>query len=159
MIALGRYRILGVEPSVVAILSMAIGAGFTALSEELVFRGYLVRILQGRSQAFIAVVTALLFVALHLPRWGEPMPYFIGLFFKGLFYAILVLKSSSIWAAIGHHWAWNFTYFLFFGYEQIFSITTVAPVGGSVSLWVAVGLAPTAPLVGRLLVADNQGAG
>ncbi|HLN61467.1 MAG TPA: CPBP family intramembrane glutamic endopeptidase [Symbiobacteriaceae bacterium] len=98
-----------------ALLPVAVGTLFIALSEELVFRGYLMRILGDRAPAAIAVVSALLFVALHLKHWGEPPVYWIGLFVKGLFYAIPVLATRSVWFGIGHHWGWNFVHFLLFG--------------------------------------------
>lgn len=135
---------------------------FIALSEELVFRGYLVRILDGQPRWLVAVVSALGFVALHLPHWGSSWEYWLSLFFKGLFYVIPVLVTRSLWFGVGHHWTWNFGYFMLFGGVVGVTATPVAgynPLADFVYLGVSALMALSAPLISLLLVRQSPSGG
>lgn len=143
---------------VTAALSVLVATAFIALSEELVFRGYLVRILDGQRRSVVAVVSALGFVALHLPHLGAPPQYWLSLFFKGLFYVIPVLVTRSLWFGVGHHWLWNFGYFMLFGGVVGVSATPTPDynrLANFVYLGVSVLMALSAPLVSRLLTRDD----
>lgn len=132
---------------------------FIALSEEMVFRGYLVRILDGQARWVVAMVSALGFVALHLPHWGASWEYWLSLFFKGLFYVIPVLLTRSLWFGVGHHWTWNFGFFMLFGGVTGVRATPVAgynPLSDYVYLGVSALMALSAPFITRLLVRSDH---
>lgn len=69
------------------------------LIEEIFFRGFLLRTLANRiGNTFGSIITALIFALLHFP-WQSIIPVFI----LGLIINSLVIKTKSIWPAIGFH--------------------------------------------------------
>jgi len=75
----------------------------TAVAEELLFRGV---ILSGLLATFpertAIIVSALMFATLHL----SPLN-FIHTSAMGVVYAVLAIRSRSLWPSIGLHTAWN----------------------------------------------------
>lgn len=160
-VGLGQYQLSALPwPQVVAAaLSVAVATLFIALSEELPFRGYLVRILDGQPKALVAVVSAFCFVLLHLPHWNSPIQYWVSLFLKGLFYVIPVLATRSLWFGVGHHWAWNFGYFLVFGGVAGVKATELIGYNATADLvWLIVSglMAISAPFVARFLTRNDR---
>lgn len=156
-VALGEFHLVALpwQQVMTAGLSVLVATAFIALSEELVFRGYLVRLLDGRPAWLVALISALGFVALHLPHWNSPLQYWVSLFFKGLFYVIPVLTTRSLWFGVGHHWLWNFGYFMLFGGVVGVNATPVPgynPLSDFVYLGVSALMALSAPLISRTLV-------
>lgn len=69
------------------------------LVEEIFFRGFLLRTLANRIGDMPgSIITALIFALLHFP-WQSIIPVFI----LGLILNSLVIKTKSIWPAIGFH--------------------------------------------------------
>lgn len=98
--ALGDLR-YGVEWLVVSL--------FIGLTEELAFRGYLLRALE-RSLGFwpAAVFTCVLFAGLHGIDQGETPVGLIGLLAAGMVFCVAVKRTGSLWWAIGFHGAWDY---------------------------------------------------
>lgn len=156
-VALGEFHLstLPWQQVVMVAAAVLVATLFIALSEELVFRGYIVRILDGQARTVVAVISALGFVALHLPHWGAPLQYWLSLFLKGLFYVIPVLITRSLWFGVGHHWTWNFGYFMLFGGVVGVTATPMAgynPLSDYVYLGVSGLMALSAPFIAKLLV-------
>lgn len=85
-----------------------------ALSEELMFRGILLRALLGRLSAWPAVAAAsLAFGAIHLLNafgTGQPGPaavQAVAATMSGFVLAAIVLRTGSLAPAILYHWLWN----------------------------------------------------
>jgi len=80
----------------------------TAVTEELLFRGV---ILSGLLATFpertAIVVSALMFATLHL----SPLN-FVHTSVLGVVYALLTIRSCSLWPSIGLHAAWNIAFLL-----------------------------------------------
>ncbi|MEV4565486.1 CPBP family intramembrane glutamic endopeptidase [Nonomuraea sp. NPDC049419] len=82
-----------------------------AVTEELLFRGVLFRIVEERTGTVIAlVVSGLLFGAMHLINpnatlWGA----FAIALTAGVMLAAAYIATRSLWLPIGLHFAWNFT--------------------------------------------------
>lgn len=95
----------------------------TAITEETVFRGYLLTRLQKCIPNQILAVTTniLLFVVIHIPSiifvrstsWGDAFSYIFVLTVSTIGYTLIFLKTKSLSASIGMHTAWNFLSFLF----------------------------------------------
>lgn len=78
-----------------------------AVCEEVIWRGILLSSLQKYvSLHFAVIVTSIGFGLLHLAI-GMPMIVSLSFSFAGLYYALLVLKSKSIYPAIIHHYVIN----------------------------------------------------
>ncbi|MFI6817725.1 lysostaphin resistance A-like protein [Nonomuraea sp. NPDC050328] len=88
-----------------------------AVTEELLFRGVVFRIMEERTGTVIAlVVSMLLFGALHLVNanatlWGAFTIALTG----GAMLAAAYVATRSLWLPIGLHFAWNFTQAGIFG--------------------------------------------
>ncbi len=80
----------------------------TAAAEELLFRGV---ILSGLSATFpertAIIVSALMFATLHL----SPLN-FVHTSLMGVVYALLTVRTGSLWPSIGLHAAWNIAFLL-----------------------------------------------
>ena len=100
----------------VAILSML----FVAVSEETIFRGY---ILQNLEEAFgtgtAVIVSSILFGAFHLlnptaTEWAKyVIPFTITL--AGVMFAVAYLAHRSLWLPIALHFSWNICLYDIFG--------------------------------------------
>jgi membrane protease YdiL (CAAX protease family) len=86
------------------------------LFEEIVFRGFLLRLLQDADLGFWAadVVTATLFLGIHLPGWyfmGSPNLWngaaMLGIFLVGMVAGYAKQRSGSLWGAIVFHFVNN----------------------------------------------------
>lgn len=85
------------------------------LTEELLFRGVILRGLLGRFRPWVAVcLSAMLFSVMHFNPWQTIPPFFLGMIF-GWFY----LRTGSLWPCIAGHALNNF----------LFLIVTSAPFG------------------------------
>ncbi|MFI6518100.1 lysostaphin resistance A-like protein [Spirillospora sp. NPDC050679] len=88
-----------------------------AVTEELLFRGVVFRIMEERTGTVIAlVVSMLLFGAIHLVNanatlWGAFAIALTG----GAMLAAAYIATRSLWLPIGLHFAWNFTQVGIFG--------------------------------------------
>jgi membrane protease YdiL (CAAX protease family) len=97
-------------------------AGFTvffaavALNEELLMRGPLLTLL-GRAFGFwpAAIITSLIFMALHMGNPGETPLGLANVFLVGVALAWTRRRTGSLWLAIGFHAAWDFAQSYLFG--------------------------------------------
>jgi uncharacterized protein len=93
-----------------------------ALWEELAFRGYLFTICeQIRGRAFAVVMTSLLFGAAHIQNPSATLRPILLVTLAGVFLAIVLLATQSLYAAWLAHFAFNWTQAVVFH----------APVSGS----------------------------
>lgn len=82
-----------------------------ALSEETVFRGFLLSSLTQKTGALPAVaVTSALYALLYISNYGASPLNITESFIRGALYAFCVLRAGSLWGAIGIHAAWNFAF-------------------------------------------------
>lgn len=104
------YSIVGTNPARAALPALAV-AIFSGVSEEIVLRGVIFRLVERMTGSWIALVlSAILFGAMHL---GNPnATLFAGLAIAleaGVMLAALYMVTRRLWAVIGLHAAWNFT--------------------------------------------------
>ncbi|MGG0643065.1 CPBP family intramembrane glutamic endopeptidase [Sporosarcina gallistercoris] len=91
-----------------SVLPFAIGFAFlNAVLEELIWRGSMLSSLQRNVSTLYAVLTTSIgFGLLHISI-GIPVMISLIFSFAGLFYAIVVLKTKSIYPAIAFHFVIN----------------------------------------------------
>lgn len=88
-------------------------AGFTAFAEEIIFRGYVARVLKAHlSWKWIVLVICILFTLYHIPQWGLPLPYWIRYVVMGVVFTLPLILTKSLWLSIGIHFGGNFTYYV-----------------------------------------------
>lgn len=93
-----------------------LGLTMAPISEEIFFRGFLLRSFQGSMDFWRAnLLTAMAFVAIHWPYWLYSQGYHFGLlnlsvriFIIGILLGYLVHKSNSLWPGILAHILNNF---------------------------------------------------
>ncbi|MEO8582220.1 MAG: CPBP family intramembrane glutamic endopeptidase [Flavitalea sp.] len=80
-----------------------------AVSEELVFRGYILRNF-GKSfnQWLSLLITSVLFALVHISNPGIPVLGMINIFLGGLALGLAYMYSRNLWAPILFHFSWNF---------------------------------------------------
>ncbi|MDQ0270644.1 membrane protease YdiL (CAAX protease family) [Cytobacillus purgationiresistens] len=93
------------------------------ITEEIVFRGFLLRKLMDSYKFWIAnIITALLFVSIHFPIWFYKglfeFPYILGsiltAFVLGILFGFVYKKSKSLWSVIIIHSLYNLLVSLFY---------------------------------------------
>jgi membrane protease YdiL (CAAX protease family) len=88
----------------------------SSFSEEILFRGFILNQLRERASFRAAnLVTALLFVLIHLPNWlwtrgfqPQLLSDCVGIFVLACFLGYLLKKTDSLWACVAAHAANNF---------------------------------------------------
>jgi uncharacterized protein len=97
-------------------LSILVGVAVSPISEEILFRGFFLNRLN-ESLSFWAAnaISALLFMAVHMPYWvsrngfsPEIIKNLVNVFLLGCLFGWLMKKTNSLWTAIGAHIANNF---------------------------------------------------
>jgi membrane protease YdiL (CAAX protease family) len=79
-----------------------------SLAEDILTRGFLYRAARLRWQPWIFVLASSgLYVLNHIYRLGQGPTEWATLFCFGLAYATSVLRTGSLWLAVGLHWGWN----------------------------------------------------
>jgi membrane protease YdiL (CAAX protease family) len=95
----------------VALVSAAVVLG--PLTEELMYRGVLLRALEKRGKIFALIITSLVFAAVHLPGldtsqlWASAAVFLPPLFLLGLFLAWITQRTGRLGPAIFLHSGWN----------------------------------------------------
>ncbi|WP_432512846.1 CPBP family intramembrane glutamic endopeptidase [Kineococcus sp. SYSU DK001] len=109
MAVFGDYRIAGWGSASGAVALLGFSAA-AAVTEEVIFRGVLFRVLEGRLGSWLALVlTAALFGASHLLNphaslWGA-----VAITVEaGAMLAAAYVATRTLWLPIGLHFAWNF---------------------------------------------------
>ncbi|MDF2628589.1 MAG: Abortive infection protein [Symbiobacteriaceae bacterium] len=91
----------GVDSGTAVLMSLVflmVGPG-----EEFIFRGYVLRKLEAYGPAAAAIVSSLLFAAIHAP-FGRSSPLELtALFLHGYFFAVLAQRTNSIWPGVIIH--------------------------------------------------------
>lgn len=106
-----------------------------ATGEEVVVRGYILNNLCEKMNSSLAVlISSLAFGCLHLFNDHFTLIGFFNIILSGILMGILLVKSDTISAPIGLHWAWNFIQgpvagFNVSGHEVtgVFHVETLAP--------------------------------
>jgi CAAX protease family protein len=91
-----------------------VGGGALVVQEELLLRGYALRTLEMTFNRSVGVVaTALLFGLFHLGRAQVSVPAVLNIFLMGCLLALVCVRTGSLWSAIGLHFGWNSSLYLF----------------------------------------------
>jgi len=114
-VQLGPFDLHGLEGPL-WLTGFAVLFGLVALTEELMMRGPLLTLF---SRAFgfwpAAVISSLIFMALHMANKGESPIGLVNVFLVGMALAWTRLRTGSLWLAIGFHAAWDFAQSYLFG--------------------------------------------
>ncbi|MGY4397018.1 membrane protease YdiL (CAAX protease family) [Sphingomonas sp. UYAg733] len=106
----GGYRVIGTNPASVMlpVLAISITSGVT---EEIVLRGIIFRILESWLGSWIALaISASIFGAGHIFNPNATLVASVAITLEaGIMLAALYMITRRLWAAIGLHFAWNFT--------------------------------------------------
>ncbi|WP_396021192.1 lysostaphin resistance A-like protein [Bacillus sp. S/N-304-OC-R1] len=110
---LGGFEVGGIPAISQIALAAAINLFTTfyiALTEEVIFRGFVFSSLREEHSMFISIVFSMfLFILFHLPKWESLLssPYLFHLIASGIVFTLIYIKSTTLWHSIGLHWGWN----------------------------------------------------
>lgn len=109
LMLLGMYRIEGLNPLAFMIPAAAMAVK-SAVFEELLFRGVLLRSVEAMAGSWIAIiVSSLVFGLIHLFNPDATLAGAIYIAIEaGLLLAAAYLVTRRLWIAIGFHMAWNY---------------------------------------------------
>lgn len=93
-------------------LFLLVHACYIGFWEELLCRGYLLRVLPDRwSRLTTLVAVGVVFSLFHLPRLGAPAAWWGFWFVSGILFALPVLATGSLWFSVGAHWGLDLFWF------------------------------------------------
>lgn len=96
---------------------------FVGITEEMVFRGWLLNAMVGKKKEWVAVIiNAFMFLFIHFPKWiheGCFVENFLNLGFLGIIILSIIfsetfIKSKNIWLPILLHMYWDLLMFMFY---------------------------------------------
>jgi membrane protease YdiL (CAAX protease family) len=106
--ACGGYRIAGFNSASAALPMLAV-AIFSGFSEEIVFRGFLMRLIEKWLGTWAGLgISSLLFGLAHLGNSFVGPVAVAAIVEAGLMLAAIYLLTRRLWAAVAVHGAWNF---------------------------------------------------
>lgn len=109
LLLLGEIQIENISVDAIELAYSTIGFLAVAYSEELIFRGFLMRKLQLKYTATTAlVVSSIIFAIVHLGNDNLSLMGVFDLFIAGLMLGAIFLYTKNLWMAIGLHFGWNF---------------------------------------------------
>lgn len=92
---------------------MALNTAYIGCWEELLCRGYLLRVLPpALSRRNLLLLMGLIFMLFHIPRLSPYWVDWVGWFLMGIAFTIPVLATGSLWYSIGLHWSIDLVWFL-----------------------------------------------
>jgi uncharacterized protein len=108
----------GITMNPVHLFTGAVGMMIVALSEELVFRGYILSNLLENSNKWVALVaTSLLFAIMHGSNPNVNAISLVNIFMAGLLLGVNYIYTKNLWYAVFLHFTWNFLQGPVLGYE------------------------------------------
>jgi len=114
----GHLTWTGVRVNVTDLLSGMIIMFFVAVSEETVFRGYILNNLMQSINKWAALgISSLLFALFHAGNPGITLLALFNIFLSGLVLGLNYVYTKNLWFAIMFHFSWNFFLGPVLGYE------------------------------------------
>lgn len=127
---------------------------FQIMAEEYIFRGYLIRLLQGinRNPIFITLISSLIFAILHManPEVKEDKLLFLLVYLiMAIFLTVITLIKGGMEYAVGIHFANNYFAINFLNYPDsplpsyplFYSLEDVAPLESLITLVILISIA------------------
>ncbi|MDE5771498.1 MAG: CPBP family intramembrane metalloprotease [Ruminococcus sp.] len=120
------------------ILLYLLGFFVQGMSEEFIFRGYLMTTIGGHHSSFLAVgISAVAFSFAHTANPGFNVLSCINLILFGVFAGLYMICFDDIWGVCGIHSIWNFMQGNFYGIsvsgtgntESVFRTTAMTKIG------------------------------
>jgi uncharacterized protein len=116
----GHFQIDAVNVRGDAFVRYALGwaAAFlcVAISEEFMFRGYLLFVTSQRAGFWRASVgLSIGFAVAHLGNSGENVLGILQVFGTGLLFCFMIRRTGNLWFAVGYHAAWDWAETFFYG--------------------------------------------
>ncbi len=115
-VGLGAYSVQATSEqpdfaSAAPLIALALISTFVpSVAEDIITRGFWWRVpwraLRG---ATFVLITSAIYVLNHLYRLGNGPTEWLMLFCFGLAYGVAIMKTGSLWTAVGVHWGWNLT--------------------------------------------------
>lgn len=90
---------------------------FVGIAEELVSRGYCLKVISEKSGKIVAVIiSSLIFSFNHIFNPNVSIPGLINIFLVGILFGYMLIKTNNLWMPIGYHITWNYFQGNIFGF-------------------------------------------
>lgn len=111
MMILGIYKIDSFGFELLPTLRFFAMMLVVAVGEEIVFRGFIHRMILGRWGLLVAlIVSSLVFGFIHYPNPGATVWSSVAIALEaGIMLGLAYCVRNNLWLPIGIHWAWNFS--------------------------------------------------
>lgn len=97
---------------------ISIGWMIQGASEEILTRGWLMRVLRDRySLKLSVIISSIFFGALHLLNPNVGLIAIVNIILVGFLFSIYVIKTDDLWGACAMHSAWNLAQGNIYGFE------------------------------------------
>jgi uncharacterized protein len=105
---------------------------WVAVAEEIIFRGFLFRIVEEGLGSWLALaISALLFGMVHLPNFDDPSLLDVASQMTGgVSLAAAYMLTRKLWLPIGIHWGWDLLLFAIDGGDFVSVLTSSWDSGG-----------------------------
>jgi membrane protease YdiL (CAAX protease family) len=106
---LGGIEWIDIVPNMRELFTAGVVLLMISFSEEIVFRGYVLRNMMKSFNKWLALlISALLFTLVHASNPGVPWAGLLNTFIGGLLIGITYINTRSLWLPILFHFTWNF---------------------------------------------------
>ncbi len=96
-----------IKPIDAAIIGYALYYALVAFAEELLFRGYIRKVLEGKSKILIYTVSAFAFAGFHFISPEFNLMTFVLIFIFSIIFMHMYVSVENIWPLIMFHFGWN----------------------------------------------------
>jgi len=118
MMAFGLYTVNGFMFNYVQIIRNLVMMLVVAIGEEVIFRGFMFRMINQRWGLIVAlIISSLAFGFIHISNPNATVWSAVAIALEaGIMLGLAYNYKNTLWVPIGIHWAWNFSQGQVFGY-------------------------------------------
>jgi len=114
----GNLRVIAVHIDTGQLLGYLFFFAIVAFNEEVMIRGYVLTNLLEKTGKYTALVlSALIFMIMHLGNENLSLIALINLFLAGIILGVYYIHKRNLWFSIGMHLTWNFFQGPVYGFE------------------------------------------
>ena len=107
-------KIVFSTPPTDLVLKLALYTFYLAAFEELLFHGEIFQSIQEKfGNVLTVILMSVVFALAHLPNEFMNGLFFLNLILGGILFALMLIKTNSLWLGISFHFFWNFFLYVF----------------------------------------------
>lgn len=109
LVSTDQIDIIGINYDSVELLYFVFICILISFTEEILFRGYILRNLTVSFNRYVALlISSLIFSLLHFPNPGNGSIPLVSIFLSGVLMGLPYIFNKRLWFPLGIHFGWNF---------------------------------------------------